>query len=262
MTRHRPIHHDRHPPHFLLPDRFRYPWTENIPQLAGSTFGPDEYATAAKGAPITGTLFMEAAAHPDDAADEAAWFAECAADPTNTLLGVIACVQPEASDFTARFDQLSGPHLKGIRRVLHTEPDDLSRAEGFRQNVRELGRRGLPFDLCLRKDQLGIGLELVRACPDTFFVLNHCGVPDIAANDASHGEGWTQWRDAVRELAACPNTAVKISGILLYAAESQRNADGLRPYVDSVLEAWGTERAVWGGDWPVCPRRPSSSPIS
>ncbi|MBU3666496.1 MAG: amidohydrolase, partial [Chthoniobacterales bacterium] len=179
------------------------------------------------------------------------FFCELAGDAGNAILGVVASGRPEHDGFGDYLDKIASPKLAGIRRVLHTQPDELSRSALFRENVARLGARGLTFDLCVLQRQLGLAAELARACPSTTFILDHCGVPDIAGNDAPRGEGFRQWVSAIRDFAALSNVNGKISGLTAYAAAHQRNAAHLRPYIDTMLEAFGPSRLVWGGDWPV-----------
>lgn len=236
--------------HLLYPDRFGYPWTGELPALQGA-FRLDDYRTAAAGCGVDGAIFMEVDVDEAQSGDEARFFCELAGDPANGILGVIAAARPGAAGFAEHLEALEHPKLKGIRRVLHTQADAVSQTDGFRADVTRLGRRGLTFDLCVLQRQLGIALDLVRACSGTVFILDHCGVPDIAHNAAPHGEGFLAWRRAVVALAAEPNVHGKISGLTTYAAEGQRTEDGLRCYVDTMLESFGPERLVWGGDWPV-----------
>lgn len=139
----------------------------------------------------------------------------------------------------------------GIRRVLHIQPDEISQSALFRENLHLLAKRNLPFDLCVLQRQLPLALELVRACPETTFVLDHCGVPDIANNGAPDGDGFISWQKGINVLAEQANVFCKISGLTAHAGEDQRTVAGLKPYVDSVLEAFGPSRCVWGGHWPV-----------
>jgi predicted TIM-barrel fold metal-dependent hydrolase len=88
-------------------------------------------------------------------------------------------------------------------------------------------------------------MQLVDACPDTVFVLDHCGVPDIA------GDGYDDWAMFVTDLARRPNLNAKISGITAYARPDWR-LETLRPYVQHVISAFGWDRVVWGSDSPVC----------
>ncbi len=237
--------------HLLYPDRFTYTWTKDIPPLQGA-FPLEAYREAAAGTGVEGTVFMEVDVEPAENADEARFFCALADDPANRLLGVIASARPEDEGFEAHLDAITHPRLRGIRRVLHTQPDELSQGTRFRENVSRLGARGLTFDICVLQRQLPLARDLARAAPETTFVLDHCGVPDIAGNDAPTGEGWKQWKRDVTALAELPNLNVKLSGITVYAAEEQRNTEALRPYADVLLETFGPGRMVWGGDWPVC----------
>ena len=236
--------------HLLYPDRFGYPWTGELPALQGA-FRLDDYRTAAAGCGVEGAIFMEVDVDEAQSADEARFFCELAADPASGILGVVAAARPEQERFGAQLENVLHPKLKGLRRVLHTQPDELSQTALFRGNIRRLGRFGFTFDLCVLQRQLGVALDLVRACPGTTFILDHCGVPDIAGNDAPDGTGFRAWQAAIRELAREPHVHGKISGLTAYARPDQRNAAGLQPYVGTMLEAFGPGRLVWGGDWPV-----------
>lgn len=237
--------------HLLYPDRFAYTWTKDIPPLQGS-FPLEAYREAATDTGIEGSLFMEVDVDPAGSADEARFFCGLADDPGNRILGVIASARPEENGFEAHLDSIAHPRLRGIRRVLHTQPDDLSKGTRFRENVACLKARGLTFDICVLQRQLSLARDLAKAAPETTLILDHCGVPDIAGNEAPDGEGWKQWQRDMVALAELPNLNVKLSGITVYASEDQRNSEGLRPYVDVLLDSFGPERMVWGGDWPVC----------
>jgi len=236
--------------HLIYPSLFRYSWAADVPALQGE-FRIEEYRAASGGSEISGTIFMEVDVDADQSGQEAAFFCQLAEDSSNGILGVVAAARPEHSGFEKYLDSIAHPKLLGIRRVLHTQPDELSQSSTFRENLRLLGQRGLPFDLCVLQRQLPLALDLAKACPENTFILDHCGVPDIAANDAPHGDGFLNWQCGIRSLAALPNLNGKISGLTAYAAEHQRTAVHLQPYVDTMLESFGPSRLVWGGDWPV-----------
>jgi predicted TIM-barrel fold metal-dependent hydrolase len=236
--------------HLMYPERFDYSWAKDLAPL-NKAFPLKDYRQASDGTPITGSVFMEVDVDEGQAADEAGFFCGLADDPTNGILGVIAAGRPEREGLAKQLEAMMHTKLKGIRRVLHTQPDELSESSLFREQVGQLGRMDLSFDLCVKQSQLNKAIALVRACPETTFILDHCGVPDIAGNDAPNGAGWLDWQQSICRLAELPNINSKISGITVYASESQRNEAGLRPYIDVMLEAFGVERLVWGGDWPV-----------
>jgi len=234
--------------HLLEPDRFTYEWTKGFPALTGR-FDLSDYQKASADTEIQAGVFMEVDC--EESADEARYFCSLAEQSGCLIQAVVAAARPESPDFERNLEAMAHPRLTGIRRVLHTQPDELSQSSLFRENVSHLGGLGLSFDLCVLQRQLPLALDLVRSCPQTTFILDHCGVPEISANDAPAGAGFLAWEKSIRALAAEPNVNGKISGITAYAPEPLRNAQGLRPYIETMLEAFGPSRLVWGGDWPV-----------
>jgi len=230
--------------HLIHPERFRYDWTAEIPALQGN-FGLVEYREAAEGCGITESIFMEVDVPREQASSEAAFFCSLAEDPANRIAGVIAACRPENPDFESQLESLAHPKLLGFRRVLHTQPAGLSTGALFRENIRRIGKTGLTFDLCMLPKQLENGAALIDACADTRFILDHCGVPDIASGDLAF------WRGQLQEISRRPNVFCKISGIIAYAS-GDITADKLRPVVEHAIACFGWERVMWGSDWPVC----------
>lgn len=237
--------------HLLYPDNFDYSWTADFVDLQGA-FPWEAYCRASADCQIEQTLFMEVDVDAGQHVQEANFFTQMSEEASNSIGGVIAKCIPESSDFKRELDSIRSPALKGIRRVLHTQPDSLSESSLFRENVSLLANENLSFDLCVTQKQLGVALELVRSCPNVQFILDHCGVPSIAEHKQAAGESWKQWKFGIQALAGQANVACKFSGITAYASPGQRNAERLRPYLSEILIAFGCDRIVWGGDWPVC----------
>jgi len=232
--------------HLLYPDHLKYSWCKGIAAFEDKQFRLEEYRAAAKGTGITETLFMEVDVDEPQMKAEAEFFLQLASQPDSVVVGVIAACRPEHEDFPAFLESIRHPKLKGLRRVLHTQPDELSQSLLFAQNLARLAQQQLTFDLCLLPRQLLLGAKLVRQLPEVQFVLDHCGIPDIK------GGGLDPWRQHIRELAKLPNLACKISGVVAYADPKHVTASAIRPYVEYCIECFGWERVIFGGDWPVC----------
>jgi predicted TIM-barrel fold metal-dependent hydrolase len=99
--------------------------------------------------------------------------------------------------------------------------------------------------MCFLSRQLPLARALAQACPDTHFVLDHCGVPDIA------GGGLDPWRNEIRALAGLPNVTCKLSGLLAYCAPGDASYEAIEPYVAHTIDCFGAQRMLWGSDWPV-----------
>jgi predicted TIM-barrel fold metal-dependent hydrolase len=225
--------------------QFPYSWCAGIPALNRS-FIFSAYAAAASGLNITKTVFMECDVDDPHQLDEARHVQKLAAQHP-LICGIVASARPEKDDFRAHLEQLAQlPAVRGVRRVLHTQPDELSASPRFGENIRMLSGFGFTFDLCVLARQLPVAIALVRKCPQVTFVLDHCGVPDVK------GRVFDSWREDIRQLALQQNVLCKVSGLVAYADPATWTANDLQPYVDHVIAAFGWNRVVWGGDWPVC----------
>ena len=126
---------------------------------------------------------MEAGVDHDDHHAETEMVAKLAREPGSGILGIISSIRPEkAPGFDAWVEEGRDLGVVGYRRMLHVVPDDLSRTETFRANIRKLGAaRAARSTWCSLPASFRSALELAQACPDTKLVLDHCGNPDIAA---------------------------------------------------------------------------------
>jgi predicted TIM-barrel fold metal-dependent hydrolase len=232
--------------HLVYANDLPYGWTSGIPALAGQSFTLEDYKNLTAGHGVEGTLFMEAAVDDERWSEEAPLIAAIAKQPGSDIAGLIATIRPESDDgFDAELERADELGIVGFRRILHVVDDAMSQSDTFRANVRKIGAAGKVFDMCFLARQLPIARELAQACDTTTFVLDHCGVPDIA------GGGLDPWRANMSALAALPNVNCKLSGILAYCNPDAANLESIRPYVDHVLETFGPSRMVWGSDWPV-----------
>lgn len=230
--------------HIVDRGRLRYPWLSDVPALDRDWSFADYTATAAR-LGITDVLHMEVDVAPEQIEAETAMVAALMALPGSPLRGAISSARPEEAGFESWLERQDASVVKGVRRVLHVVPDEISEQLRFRGNIRRLGKAGLPFDICVSQRQLPLAAALVDACPDTVFVLDHCGGPDIA------GGGFAGWADAISDLARRPNLNAKLSGITAYCPPDWR-LETLRPYAGHLLAAFGPDRVVWGSDSPVC----------
>jgi predicted TIM-barrel fold metal-dependent hydrolase len=237
--------------HLLHADLFTYAWCEGNATLAGN-HTLDDYRQALTKAPhdvrVQSLFYMEADVLPAERELEAELFSRLAgrdrASPT--IMALIAGAQPESADFAQQLEVLTRDvRVRGVRRVLHTQSDDVLTSPLLAENLRLLAERELVFDLCVRPRQLPLITALVEQCPQVQFVLDHAGAPDVASG-ALDG-----WRDGIRTLAARPNVACKFSGLGSLADPSKPLTEQVRPIFEHCLECFYPERMLWGSDWPV-----------
>jgi predicted TIM-barrel fold metal-dependent hydrolase len=231
--------------HLIYRDRFAYGWTVDLPVLARGNFTLADYYHLVDDTVAT-SIFMETGVDDTDYRNEARFVADLIAEPANRISGQIASCRPEQEyGFEGWLEEGASLGVLGYRRILHVMPDETSRQATFRRNVRSIGARGKTFDICVLARQLPVAIELAQACDGMTLVLDHCGVPDIAAGAL---EGWA--RDLQR-ISRLDHVICKLSGLLAYCALNAADANAIQPYVDHVLECFGPQRIVWGSDWPV-----------
>lgn len=230
--------------HLIYRDLVGYSWTADIPALATGDFTQADYDALTDGSGVVGKVFMEVGVDEADYQTEARFVAGLVG--SHGLLGQIASIRPE---FDAGFDdwlaESAGLRVVGFRRILHVVPDEVSQSDTFRRNLRKIGAAGLPFDINFLARQLGIAEALVRACPNQVFVLDHCGVPDIA------GGAYEEWAGGITAIAKLPQVVVKLSGIAAYCAPGTASVAVFQRYFDHLMQSFGPDRMLWGSDWPV-----------
>ena len=227
-------------------DLFHYSWLDSLPALNRSFRMPD-YLEAAKGLNVVKSVPLEADVDVPYMLDETRHLLALADQLDNPLEGIVACGRPESKDFRSYLDKIAGhPRLKGIRRVLHTQPDEVGQGATFINNVAALSTYGLSFDLCVLARQLPIAINLVSKCPDVVFILDHCGVPQVKERNLD------PWRSYIADIAQFPNVCCKISGLVAYADPERWTAEDLRPFVEHAIASFGWDRLLFGSDWPVC----------
>ncbi|WP_347160427.1 amidohydrolase family protein [Pontibacter chitinilyticus] len=164
------------------------------------------------------------------------------------IKGVVGWVDFLAEDVAERLAYYSQfQKLKGFRYVLQGHPDTaiMLRPE-FKRGIQQLRKHGYTYDILIYPDQLAYTTELVSAFPDQPFVLDHLAKPHIKTQEVE------AWQKDILALGAHENVCCKVSGMVTEADWKNWEKKDFIPYLDTLVEAFGTERLLYGSDWPVC----------
>lgn len=244
MSGHRPVI-DAH--HHLWLRSTRPPWVDpQVTPVLDGDFGPERFDEVARAARVEATVAVQAVPSEDETIGLLRW-----ARDYSTIAGVVGWVDVASPLVAERVAALreapGGERLVGIRPLVQDEPDPhYLDHDSVRQGVAEVGAHGLVFDVLVYQHQLPAAVRAARDLPGTSFVLNHLAKPDWVGRD-----GFGQWRDLLYEFAELPNTTAKLSGVLTEAKGRRWSSAQLHEVIRTAVEAFGTQRLMFGSDWPV-----------
>ena len=118
-------------------------------------------------------------------------------------------------------------------------------ATAFFAGIKLLPAFDLSFDICIAHFQMANTIKMVAQCPDVQFILDHIGKPDIK------NKLMDRWRAEIKTLSEFHNVWCNISGLVTEADHQHWTKEQLKPYIDHVIECFGFDRVMYGGDWPV-----------
>jgi L-fuconolactonase len=173
------------------------------------------------------------------------------ADTDDLVAGVVGFLKIDSEDaisYLDKYESMRGyKYLVGIRDIAHDYEDVkyLSKPQVIK-NVQELGKRGLVYDLLTKTPHMRAAIDLVKACPDTQFVLDHISKPYIAKSEMQ------PWADQIAELANYENVVVKVSGLFTEADWQNWKQADFWPYLKHITNTFTPARMMFGSDWPVC----------
>lgn len=226
--------------HFWDPQKLRYVWLDNLPTLNRV------FLTQHVPARVDEIVFVQADCAAAQSLDEVN-FVTALAQHDARVRGIVAFAPIEdAETLRAHLAQLKqNPLVKGVRHLIQDETIGFCTQPQFVSGARLLANYNFTFDICIRHWQLPDAIQLVRACPQINFVLDHCGKPDIKNHVLE------PWRTHISELATLPHVFCKLSGLVTEANHENWISEDLQPYIQHVITAFGIDRVMFGSDAPV-----------
>ena len=234
--------------HIWDPGQLTYPWHKMLPQFDRPML-LDDYRAACGDIAVDAMVFIECFAERSLCEDEVR-FADALskADPRIKAIVMQAGVD-DGDGIRPLLERMTRqtPLLRGVRRAVTFEPDaDVLLRPGIVAGVRALADYDLSFEITASHRQIAHVPEFADKVGDIQLILDHCGKPAIR-------EGlFAEWRENIMAIARCPNVVCKVSDLPGEADHANWTAEQLRPHVDTMVEAFGFGRLVYGGDWPVC----------
>jgi L-fuconolactonase len=219
-----------------------YGWIDDRMTKLRRDFLPAELLIECVNAGVDGAVTVQAR----QTLEETHWLLEVA-QSCETIRGVVGWAPIAAPDFEASMETLAAePKLVGLRHVVQAEPQGFLDGADFNRGIRAISGTGLLYDLLIVERQLEEAIRFIDRHPQQIFILDHIAKPKIAAGEIE------PWRTRIKELSKRSNVCCKISGMVTEDSWAHWSMESLRPYLDTVVEAFGANRLMAGSDWPVC----------
>lgn len=170
------------------------------------------------------------------------------ANENDFIKAVVGWIDLQADDVDEQLSEWkSEKKLAGFRHVLQAEPEiEYMLRPNFLRGISKLKKHDFTYDILIFPKHLATAQKFVAQFPDQPFVLDHIAKPYIKAGLID------EWERNIKSLAKFENLQCKVSGIITEADWKMWTYVQIKPYLDVVFEAFGTERIMFGSDWPVC----------
>ena len=229
--------------HFWKYHPVKHAWINNEMAVIRKDFMPADLQPLLKNAGVNGCIAVQA----DEDEDENEFLLALAKenDFIKGIIGWADFLAENISDRLAYYNDVKA--IKGFRYILQDKVQrDLILSKEFIRGIVAMNAYDFVYELLIFPDQLKYAEQLVGQFPNQVFVLDHLAKPGIKAGEIN------QWKTAITALAKHENVYCKVSGMITEADWKQWDYSDFTPYMDVVFSAFGTDRVMFGSDWPVC----------
>jgi len=220
-----------------------YEWIDESMKRIRLDFLPNDLQKELKYNGFDGAVAVQAR----QSLEETEWLLNLA-EGNDFIKGVVGWVDLCSDDVGRQLRKYtSNPKLVGIRHIVQGEPDDrFMLRKDFMKGVGQLKEFNLTYDILIYPKHLPVANEFIKNFPEQPFVVDHLAKPFIKKSELE------PWRSEIKRIAAFPDVCCKISGMVTEADWKNWKEDDFLPYMDTIYQAFGEDRIMFGSDWPVC----------
>ena len=226
--------------HFWNYNPIRDSWMEGM-EILQQNYLPENLLPTLSNAGIDSIVAVQA-----EQSETETLFLKSLADGNPSIKGVVGWVDLLNENIEERLEYFSQyPIIKGFRHIAQGEPEGFLLQENFIRGIKALAKYNYTSDVLVYHHQLNDALKFMQQFPEQPFVIDHCAKPDIKNKNID------RWKKQMNEIALLPNVHCKLSGLLTETNWKQWKAEDFYPYLDVVFNTFGTDKILFGSDWPV-----------
>jgi L-fuconolactonase len=228
--------------HFWNYDSVRDSWIDDSMSIIRKNFLPKDLEPILNENGVDGCIAVQA----DQSEIETQFLINCARS-NSFIKGVVGWIDLTSDNIDNRLEHFSiNPCFKGLRHIVQAEKKNYLLRKDVQHGISKLKKYNLTFDLLIYPHQIMNAVELVKKFPDQTFILDHIAKPNISKPISN------EWKYGIKLLSENQNVSCKISGMVTETQNFKFNNNDFRPFLDIIFNCFGTERIMFGSDWPVC----------
>ncbi len=228
--------------HFWTYHPIDYDWIDDQMKVLKQDFLPDELSEIYKMNGIDACVTVQASSTEKETLE----LLQHASQHT-FIEGVVGWTDLCSAKVSERLQHFkSFPKYKGVRHILQSEPDEFMERRDFLNGISLLAGLDLTYDILIYPKHLFAAYQFVKKFPNQKFVIDHLAKPYIRLKHFDH------WRDLMLNFKDLPNVYCKVSGMVTEADWKGWRYTDFTPVLDTITEVFGSDRMMYGSDWPVC----------
>ena len=227
--------------HFWHFDPVRDSWINEDMSVLKRDFLPQDLEPLLKENNFEGCIAVQA-----DSSEKETEFLLNLAERNSFIKGVVGWLDLCSDTIEGRLEYFSKfEKLKGLRHIVQSEQKGFMLRADFQRGISALENYKLTYDILIYPNQLEEAILLVEKFPNQQFILDHCAKPYIKDGKIK------VWKSLIEELSAIDNVACKVSGLTTEADWTTWQKQQFEPYFEAIFDCFGTEKTIFGSDWPV-----------
>ncbi len=227
--------------HFWEYDEVRDSWMTDDMESIRRNFLPKDLDQHLEENHIDGIIAVQA-----DQSETETQFLLKLSDEYSKIWGIVGWINLLQEGLEKRIEKyLNNPKIRGWRHIVQSEPKGFLAQSAFMKNVEKLGKYGYTYDILVYHYQLQEVVAFCHQLKNQKFILDHFGKPDLKTFEK------TNWQNQIEKLASMENVYCKVSGLVTEAEKGKWTPEMVYEYLDFVIEKFGTDRVLFGSDWPV-----------
>lgn len=228
--------------HFWTYDEENFDWIDESMSAIRKNYLPKDLAPILVENKIDGCVLVQVNQTEKETLDFAAH-----AKKHDFIKGVVGWTDLMSEELDEKLQEYKKiPSVKGFRHILQGEPEGFMLQEEFINGVNKLSEYGFTYDVLIFPIQMKEAKQLMKACPETNFVIDHMAKPYVKTGQI------LPWANYMQKYGELPNVTCKLSGMVTEANWEYWEKEDFFIYLDTALQSFGIDRLMYGSDWPVC----------